>query len=271
MQGLISETEAVAQMYDSPEGQLGPVMFGGHLHWGYWDESNSNDSFSDAADKLAQLMIARTDVQQGQRFCDLGCGVGVPAIKLAQAKGCYVDGVTISQYQQENATFRAQAEGLQDQIKFIHANALNIPCDDRIYDGGWFFESIFHMGHREALREASRILKPGATLLLTDLPVLPTTTEAFRQFVREHIHSSFMSREEYPGLLKEAGFELVDIWDITENVMVPLVPKFKETIEAHKQEILASGATQKSIEDWIYVFEYMSENLGYVLVTARKL
>jgi cyclopropane fatty-acyl-phospholipid synthase-like methyltransferase len=270
MQSPLSETEAVAQMYDSPEGQLGPIMFGGHLHWGYWDDDNADDNFPQAADKLAQLMIARTDIKPDQRFCDLGCGVGMPAMKLARAKGCYVDGVTISQFQQENATSRAQAEGLQERTKFLHANALHVPCEDHVYDGGWFFESIFHMGHRDALREASRILKPGATLLLTDLPTLPTTTDEFMQFVNQHIHSHFVAKEDYPALLDEAGFDLVEMWDISNNVMVPLVPKFKATLANHQQDIAASGATDKAIDDWIYTFEYMSENLGYMLVTAKK-
>ncbi|MDO9103819.1 MAG: methyltransferase domain-containing protein [Methylovulum sp.] len=264
-----SVSEDVAKMYDSPEGQLGPLMFGGHLHWGYWDASNPNDNFAAAADKLAQIMIDKTTIQAGQRFCDLGCGVGVPAMKLAKAKGCYVDGITISQFQQENASARALAEGLQERTTFFHASALAIPSADLNYDGGWFFESIFHMGHKAALLEAARVLKSGATLLLTDLPILPHTTEAFLAFVKEHIHAGFISKDDYPALLDEAGFELVELWDITENVMVPLVPKFKEAIDEHKQEILKC-ATEKEIDDWIYLFEYMSENLGYILVTARK-
>jgi cyclopropane fatty-acyl-phospholipid synthase-like methyltransferase len=270
---LGSESEQVATLYDSPEGQLGPILFGGHLHWGYWDENNADDNFAAAADKLAQIMIDKTQIRKGQRFIDLGCGVGQPAMKLAKAKGCSVDGITISRFQQQSATSRAQAEGMQDKLRFIHGSALDIPSEDQAYDGGWFFESIFHMGHRDALLEANRVLKPGATLVLTDLPTLPTTTEEFKAFVQQHIHSSFIAKEDYPALMAETGFELVGIDDITENVMPWLVPKFKETIAEHKQEIteLVSDVTDKAIDDWVYLFEYMSENLGYMVVTARKL
>src|SRR5690606_5415607 len=152
------------------------------------------------------------------------------AIKLAKAKGCSVDGVTISSFQQQDATRRAADAGLADKLNFIHGSALEIPKPDHTYDGGWFFESIFHMGHREALREASRVLKSGATLVLTDLPTLPTTTDDFKEFVQQHIHSTFVSREDYPRLLAEAGFELTEIQDITENVMPWLVPKLQAAI-----------------------------------------
>jgi cyclopropane fatty-acyl-phospholipid synthase-like methyltransferase len=262
----------VAGLYDSPEGQLGPILFGGHLHWGYWDEAHATDDFAAAADRLAQIMIDKTRIGAGERFVDLGCGVGQPAVKLAKAKGCSVDGITISQFQQENATARARAEGLADRLRFIHGTALEVPCEDQTYDGGWFFESIFHMGHREALSEAARVLKPGATLVLTDLPVLPSTTEEFMAFVRQHIHSGFVAKEDYPRLMADAGLELLQIDDITANVMPWLVPKLKDAIDQHRgkvDEVMGANA-KKAIDDWLYLFEYMSENLGYMVVTARK-
>jgi cyclopropane fatty-acyl-phospholipid synthase-like methyltransferase len=269
----VSESEQVATLYDSPEGQLGPRLFGGHLHWGYWDENSADDNFAAAADRLAQIMIDKTQIQEGQRFIDLGCGVGQPAMKLAKAKACFVDGITISKSQQLTATGKAEAEGMQDRLKFIHCSALSIPSEDCVYDGGWFFESIFHMGHRDALHEANRVLKSGATLVLTDLPTLSTTTEDFKSFVLQHIHSCFIAREDYPALMAETGFELVAIDDITENVMPWLVPKLKETIAEHKKEIidLFNDTADKAIDDWVYMFEYMSENLGYMIVTARKI
>jgi ubiquinone/menaquinone biosynthesis C-methylase UbiE len=268
-----AESAQVATLYDSPAGQLGPILFGGHLHWGYWDDARAADNFAAAADRLAQMMIDRTKIGPGQRFIDLGCGVGQPAIRLAKAKGCSVDGVTISKFQQQNATERAKTEGLADRLRFFHGSALELPFADRSYDGGWFFESIFHMGQREALHEAARVLKPGATLVLTDLPTLPNTTEAFMEFVHQHIHSTFIPKEDYPRLMADTGFELVQIEDITPNVMPWLVPKLKEAIEQHRDEVfrLVETDVEKAIDDWVYLFEYMSENLGYMLVTARKL
>lgn len=264
--------EQVATLYDSPEGQLGPVLFGGHLHWGYWDAATQEATFAQAADRLAQIMIDKTEIRPGERFVDLGCGVGQPAIKLAKARGCFVDGITISGFQQKSATERAKAEGLDDKLRFIHGSALSIPSADAAYDGGWFFESIFHMGHAEALREAGRVLKPGAMLVLTDLPTLPTTSEEFLSFVDEHIHSRFVAREAYPQLMADAGFELVGVDDITENVMPWLVPKLEAAIAEHRDRVdqVMGDKAREAIDEWVYLFEYMSENLGYVVVTARK-
>lgn len=264
--------EQVSTLYDSPEGQLGPILFGGHMHWGYWDDSNRDADFSAGAEKLAEIMIAKTQIGPGQSFVDLGCGVGLSGMRLARAKGCRVEGLTISSFQQCSAMATAKEQGLLDQVNFAHGDARDLPYADRSFDGGWFFESIFHMGHREALREAGRVLKPGAILTLTDLPALAHTTDEFRAFAEQHIHSRFVATEDYPALLKEAGFELLEIDDITDKVMPQLVAKLTETLAAHEDQILALIAEpKKATADWLYLFEYMSENLGYIVVTARKL
>lgn len=267
-----SELAQVAELYDSPEGQVGPVLFGGHMHWGYWDDDTAAADFAAGAERLAQLMIAKTRIGRDQRFADLGCGFGLSGIKLAQLKHCHVDGVTISKVQQQKATAHAQAEGLQERVAFIHGSALAVPRPDQSYDGGWFFESIFHMGHRDALREAGRLLKPGATLTLTDLPTLPTTAPDFAEWIRERVNSAFVAKEDYPALLDEAGFELVEIDDISANVMPWITPKLKEAIDSHREEIerIMPGIGDERLDKWVSLFRRMSENLGYMIVTARK-
>ncbi|MFT4924041.1 MAG: cyclopropane fatty-acyl-phospholipid synthase-like methyltransferase [Phenylobacterium sp.] len=259
----------VAQLYDAPAGQGGHVVFDGQFHWGYWDDQNPEDSLSEAADRLTQIMIDKTTIKANQRFVDLGCGVGVPAMRLAKAKDCLVDAVTISEYQHGQATQRITQADMSEQVTCIHGNALEMPCEAQTYDGGWFFETIFHMGHKEALKEASRILKPGALLLIADLPTRADIDEEFKVFAKDKIHSVFIAKEDYTDLLDEAGFDLIEIDDITEFVIPPLVPKIKEAYAQHKSEVL-TYVDEDSIPRWVQMFEDMCNNLGYMLVTARK-
>jgi ubiquinone/menaquinone biosynthesis C-methylase UbiE len=261
--------EKVAALYDAPAGQGGHLIFEGQFHWGYWDETNPDASLSEAADRLTQIMIDKSAIQQGERFCDLGCGVGVPAMRIAKAKGCFVDGITISKYQYNRAKQLAEEAGMSDQVRFILGNALEMPCDDETYDGGWFFETIFHMGHRAALREAYRILKPGATLLIADLPTRPNITEEFKTYAKETIHSVFIPKEDYPELLDEAGFDLIEIDDVTEFVIPPLVPKVKVAFKQYESEIL-QYVEGDAFDRWTRMFEDLCENLGYMLVKAKK-
>jgi cyclopropane fatty-acyl-phospholipid synthase-like methyltransferase len=263
------QPEAVARHYDSPESQLASIIFNGHMHLGYWDEAGEGGTYAEASARLTRVMIDKVRIERGQRFCDLGCGVGVPAIELAASKGCHVEGLTVSRFQQQDATARAQEAGMGDRARFTVGNVLDMPFAPESFDGGWFFESIFHIGHPEALASARHVLKPGATLVIADLTLLPSATAEFVDYARRNMHSSFIAQPQYAELLNASGFELLDITDVSEHVMPQLVPKITETIALHRQKIL-DLVGKDVIDGTIDSFRAMSDNLQYVLVSARR-
>ena len=156
-----------------------------------------------------------------------------------------------------------------DKARFTVGDVLDAPFAAESFDGGWFFESIFHMGHREALASARRILKPGATLVIADLTLLPAATAEFVDYARRNMHSSFIPLQQYADLLSTSGFELLDITDVSEHVMPQLVPKITETIDLHRQKIL-DLVGKEVIDGTIDSFRKMSDNLQYVLVSAKR-
>lgn len=268
---LMSKPDAasVADRYDAPEGQLAAVIYGGHMHLGYWDETNEGGDYALASHRLTQIMIGKAQIGAGERFCDLGCGVGMPAIELAKATGCLVEGLTVSSFQQQEATRRAEAAGLARSVRFTLANVLEHPLPEASFDGGWFFESIFHMGHTAALAAARRALKPGARLVIADLTLKPERTTDFLDYAMRVIHADFIAQRDYARVLDEAGFDLVEIDDVSAHVMPQLVPATQQTIEKH------SGAIVEALgEDFVghalEAYRQMSDNLEYVLVTARR-
>ncbi|MEH1781713.1 MAG: methyltransferase domain-containing protein [Nostoc sp.] len=284
------QPEKVAQMYDSLQDQGETAILLDQYHLGYWDETNSNASITEAANRLTEIMIDKVTIQPGERFCDLGCGVGMPGIQLSEVTGCFVDGITISESQYKKAQQLAEKAGISDRVHFILGDALNIPCEDATYDGGWFFESIFHMGHNKALQEASRILKPGAILVIADLPARSTMTEEFKALCEENSHSFVIPKEAYPEVLDKNGFDLIEINDVTEFVITPLVPNMKIACQQHESDFLKylnaeqmkdwlqldrkrrgmEYVEDEVIDYWIQMLQDMSDNLGYALVTAQK-
>ncbi|HEY8360400.1 MAG TPA: methyltransferase domain-containing protein [Ramlibacter sp.] len=260
----------VAVHYDSPESQMAVAIFEGHMHLGWWDEETAEGPYARASENFTARMVARARIGAGQRFVDLGCGVGVPALRLAEATGCEVDGLTISAFQQADATRRAAAAGLQERVRFTCGDVLHAPYADASFDGGWFFESIFHMGHGPALATAQRILKPGAELLVADLTLRPIAGEAFRAYARRQMVSSFVAQADYPRLLAANGFELLELEDVSARVMPQLVPAIRATIDQHREAILEAVGPQV-IEDTLTSFQAMRDNLEYVLVRARRL
>lgn len=258
----------VAYHYDSPESQLASVLFDGHLHLGYWDEQNADGTCAQASARFTEVMIGKVAIAPGQRFCDFGCGVGVPAMQLAAQKGCFVEGLTISRFQQRDATARAAAAGLDARVRFTLGDVRDMPLEPASFDGGWFFESIFHMGHRPALAAARRALKPGATLVIADLTLSPSASAEFVDYARRQIVSGFIARDDYGPLLDASGFDLVEIEDVSPHVMPQLVPKIGETIDLHRQQILDLVGSDV-IGHTLTSYRHMSENLHYLLVSAR--
>ncbi|KJV07740.1 SAM-dependent methyltransferase [Methylocucumis oryzae] len=265
----MQRSHSVAKRYDSPEGQLGSVIFNGHMHLGYWDTEPADTTYAQAAAKFTDIMVGKTRIQPGQRFCDLGCGCGEPAIALAKTKHCFVEGVTLSEFQQQDALKRAKSAGVADKTRFIVGDVLATPFPAESFDGGWFFESIFHMGHQPALLAAQRMLKSDAYLIIADLTLLPTVTEDFLVYAKDNIHADFIAAHDYPKLLNACGFELIELDNISEYVMPHLVPTIKSTIADHEQLILNTVGAD-IINETIKSYQLMSEHLDYVLVTARK-
>ena len=93
------------------------------------------------------------------------------------------------------------------------------------------------------------------------------------EFVDEHVHSVFVPAAAYDTLLPEAGFEMLQYEDITENVMPMLVDRLDETLKRNDEAVRSAMGEEadKAIDNWLYLFEYMSENLGYSFIRARRL
>jgi tocopherol O-methyltransferase len=87
-------TAAVAAHYD----ELDPFyreVWGEHVHHGLWATGREGRTAA-AAEPLVDLVAARLDLAPGQSVCDIGCGYGATAARLAERHGVHVTGVTVS-------------------------------------------------------------------------------------------------------------------------------------------------------------------------------
>jgi ubiquinone/menaquinone biosynthesis C-methylase UbiE len=103
------------------------------------------------------------------RALDLGCGAGRNALPLARA-GWEVLGIDLSWPMLSAAGERAGEEGLRDSVELALAPMDRVPAPDRCFDlvvahGIW---NLARSGaeFRRALREASRVARPGAGLFV---------------------------------------------------------------------------------------------------------
>jgi len=140
-----------------------------------WGDSFHFALFS-GAESLHEAMVATErgladegGFRPGMRVLDIGCGVGGPALNIAEHSGAHVTGVNIVPHQIEIARRRAVERGLAERTSFEVADGMRMPFPDGAFDAAYIFEAGCHMPEKARFYvECARVLRPGGVFLGND-------------------------------------------------------------------------------------------------------
>ncbi|MFF7588787.1 SAM-dependent methyltransferase [Kitasatospora purpeofusca] len=245
----------------------------GNIHVGYWDGPADGRSLDQATDRLTDLVAGRLAAAPGRSLLDVGCGTGRPALRIARATGSQVSGISVSAEDIALARTRADAAGLADRVDFRYADACALPFESASFDGAWAIESMMHIPDRTAaLTEIARTLRPGSTLVVTDVllrsPVTGEAAETVRRTCRAFGSPALPEPAELRTALDRAGLEVLEFQDIGEHV--------RRTYQAFAD---AFANVTPSVDDPHYEFFDFARSLprfgalaeiGYAFVVARR-
>jgi len=159
--------EDIGGFYDQMGGLI--EIMGGNIHVGYWTNDDDQAPLIEAINRLTDIVGTKLDPRSGQHVLDVGCGVGVPAIRLGQRVEATITGVTISEWQAQEATRRIRAAGLRGQVEVEVGDAAALAYPDASFDSVLLFQSLQHASDRgQWLREAVRVVRPGGRVVLTE-------------------------------------------------------------------------------------------------------
>ena len=96
-------------------------LLGADLHYGYFDEPG--ESLTVATARLTDRMAEAAQLDASLRVLDVGCGIGTPAMTLAERFGCRVTGITISEVGLNRACTTAACAGSTTASTFAGATA----------------------------------------------------------------------------------------------------------------------------------------------------
>ena len=166
-----------------------------------------------ANDALAE----RARIGKGTRVADFCAGLGGPARYLAHRHGADVTGIELTPARVEGAEVLTRRVGLQDRVRIIEGNVMQVPLSDDSMDAVVSQEALLHVPDKKrALTEAFRILKPGGRIAFTDWVAHRPLSAADRELMWQGMAvTELYTLPVYADLVREAGFIITSVEDLT--------------------------------------------------------
>lgn len=146
----------------------------------------------------------------GASIIDLGSGLGGPARYFAEARGCDVTGVDLTNEFVEIATELTRRCGLSARARFHQGSALSLPFADHSFDGATMLHVGMNIQDKASLfAEARRVLARGARFGIYDVMRVAEGSIPYPAPWAMNADSSFVETPAtYKSLLEKAGFAI---------------------------------------------------------------
>ena len=213
---------------------------------------------------LLRSVIQTLRLPMGSKGLDAGCGIGLPALLLAEAIGPtgHVTGLDRSPAFLRYAEEVVKESDLSNRICFQEGDVSKLPFDDDTFDWVWSVDCVGNpVGNLlPSLRELGRVVKPGGTVailawssqcLLPGYPLLEArlnaTCSGIALYVRGKRPESHFLRA--LGWLREAGLEEAEAGTFVGDVQAPLSDDIRNAVISFFQMLWGEPQPEVSKED----------------------
>lgn len=197
------------------------IWGGNDIHIGlYKDETTPIfDASMATVHKMADMLGC---LDKDVRVLDLGAGYGGAARTLARQYGCKVTCLNLSDTQNARNREMTEKAGLADKVDVVGGNFENLPFDAGSFDVAWCEDSLLHTDLREqTLGEVFRVLKPGGQFIFHDPMQGKEASREELQPILDRIKLQDLgSFAFYEATAKKIGFEVLEMLDLTENLVM---------------------------------------------------
>jgi SAM-dependent methyltransferase len=168
------------------------------------------DEFHIGGREATSALAEQMEIAPGSNLLDIGCGLGGASRFFAEAYGCRVAGVDLTEDYVRTAETLARRVGLAGRVRYRQGSALALPFAPKTFDGAYMMHVGMNIEDKPALfAEARRVLKPGGVFAVYD--VMRTGEGELRfplPFAASPKTSFVACPAEYRRALAAAGFEI---------------------------------------------------------------
>ena len=152
--------------------------------------------------KIAEQLFNQIDISKIEKGLEVGCGIGMLSSYLVKKYNWELTGIDLDP---EQIAIAKKNNIRHKNLKFLKSDVKKLPFEESKFDIVLCFDVMHHIPHwKEALKEISRVLKPGSFFILSDIamPKLIVFKNLFKNY------GGFYSVDDITEYLKENNFEV---------------------------------------------------------------
>jgi tocopherol O-methyltransferase len=247
------------------------LVWGNHLHHGYWDQhTHSTDQ---AITHLLDLSAAWLKIHPEHHIADVGCGYGAGGLYLNRLHRCQITGYTVSKKQFDEGKRMID----RSEISIHLADWIEASLSEKYFDGILSLECVCHIANKQRFfQKIASTLKPGCRAVVT----LLVATDRGARWYSHSLLKPLCRGAKFPNLaeiddidfwIQRSGLDLIHSKNITTNVQatwrailfrsLKRIPAAKlsgtEDIRFGRNEILLSlNALRLQLAYWLGAIQY---------------
>ncbi|MFD9891346.1 SAM-dependent methyltransferase [Amycolatopsis sp. NPDC059027] len=251
------------------------------VHVGMWSRPGEREpaaTLGDLANRAQERQTAyhveTLALRADEHLLDIGCGTGLPAVRMARHRGGRVTGITVSATHLAKATETARTWGVSERVTFRHGNVMDLGFEDESFDAAMAVDVFAHLSDRQrAFREIARVLRPGSHFLLNDFTLRGTPPEEqLAAYLRAWCCAPPVTLVRTLEMAADAGLELVKAESMTPSCAFS--GELMALLYADKHDAIAEryGPELTARMDGLVPLmrSLFRDHLGYYLYLLRK-
>ncbi len=128
------------------------------------------DEFHIGGRQATEHFLSQLNFSEQDHILDVGCGLGGASRFVANKYNNQVSGIDLTQEYIETGKALCTWVGLDKQVTLHQGNALAMPFQDEIFDGGFIMHTGMNIENKSRLfTEVYRVLRPGASFGVYDI------------------------------------------------------------------------------------------------------